>query len=403
MGLLIDEAKLKACKTDLDRLILGLEVLELEISKKADERRNEDIAETKRMVDEAMAGVAKRLGERYPQFSLPGVNVGDDTKKDQFSMARAAVAIGRNDWSIAPYEHSVFTSKEHQSFMAKAASFGVDATGGFMAPVEVSTRFIEKLLPQSIAAQLGVNIEQVGNAGMLVINRETGTASAQWVGEMLTATKQDVKLGQMNLTPKAVSAKGDISNLLQLLGGGAAESRFVRSASRQMALAWDRAVLIGANSTLGPVGIANTPGIQTSSGASLTYDKLLDFDDKLMQANAFFGRLGWAMTVSKYTEVRKLKDTSNQPLVWRSVTEAGRKELLGHPIETTTQMGTTGAGTIIRGAFDTAGLYQWFGGIMIKRSDVSDTAMDNDLTRVSLRAYCDVGVDQPSAFVVSND
>jgi HK97 family phage major capsid protein len=403
MALLIDQTKLQACKNDGERLMLGFEALEAEFSKKIAERKPEDIAETKRMVDEAMASFVKSLEDRFPQFKLSGVKGGDDSKRDQFSIARAALAFKHNNWSIAPYEKEVYDSKEHQDFLSKAASFSIDPSGGFMIPNEISSKFIERLLASSIAGLLGVNIEDVGNVGMLAVNRETGSATAEWVGEMLTATRSQVTLGQMNLTPHAVSAKGDISNLLQLLGSGAAESRFIRSASKQMALAWDRAILIGANSALGPLGVVNTLGVGTSSGASLTYDKLVDFEDKLDQANANMGTLGWAMSASKYTEIRKLKDTASQPIVYRSVTDKRVRELFGYPLFTSTQMGTTGAGTLIYGAWDMATLYRWFGGIMIKRSDTSDNALDNDLTRVALRAYCDVGIDQPTAFCVSSD
>lgn len=404
MALLIDQTKLAACKTDGERLQLGLDALHEELKKDVLSRKNDDIAETKRMVDEAMSGFAKDIAARFPQLTIPGVQAAkDDKDKNGFSFARAAVAFKRGDWKIAPYEAEVYNSKEHQEFLqVKAASFGIDTAGGFMVPNELSQKFIERLLPQSISHLLGVGIEDVGNVGMLAINRETGSATAEWAGEMQTATASQITLGQMNLTPHAVSAKGDLSNLLQLLGSGAAESRFIRSASRQMALAWDRAILIGADSVKGPLGIANTTGVGTTTGASIDYDKLVDFEGVLDLANAYMGQLGWAMTPTKYTEIRKIKDTSGQPIVLRSVTDKRTREIFGHPMQTTTQMGTTGAGTIIFGAFDMATLYRWFGGIMIKRSDVSDTALDSDMTRVVLRAYCDVGIDQPAAFVVSS-
>jgi HK97 family phage major capsid protein len=378
--------KLKACKSEDEKYIQGLTWLKEEAEKTALERDNAKLAQLKTWVDDAGKDFEKRLAERFPQFSLPGLKVGDDTKKDQFSFARAAIAHKRGDWSIAPYEGEVYRSKEHQDFIQKAASFGIDAAGGFLVPNEVSSKFIERLLAQTIGEKLGVIYEDVGNTGMLAINRETGSATAEWAGEMATAARSQVTLGQMQLTPHAVSAKGDISNLLQLLGSGAAESRFIRSASRQMALAWDRAILIGANSALGPLGVVNTLGVNTSSSVTPTYDKYVDFETAIMTANAYFGKLAWAMSVSQYALVRKLKDTAGQPMILRSLEARRLDAALGHPLYTTTQMGTTGANTLIFGAWDMCTLYRWFGGIMINRSTTSDTAIDSDVTRVALRA-----------------
>jgi len=345
------------------------------------------------------------IEELRPRVSLPGVEVDKTGKRagKAFSLARAACGI-KHGWDVADagYEKEVF-SQTQRDFHNKAASFGVDTAGGFLVPSEVSDTVIERLLPQTISFQLGVNRVSVGNVGSLSFNRETGSATATWVGEMVTAAKSQVTLDQFSLTPKAVSAKGDISNLLQLLGSGAAEERFTRSAARQFALAIDKAILIGANSQQGPIGIANTPGVGTSSGVSATFNKVVAFITKLRLANALNGKLGWALTPNKLEELEIMVDASNQPLMRRAIDGGSLDRIRGFPFATTTQMGTTGINTLIFGAWDQATFYDWFGGMLMKRSDTADTALDNDLTRVVLRMYGDVGVDQPTAFCVASD
>lgn len=335
-----------------------------------------------------------------PQFSVPGMPVGDGTQKDAFSLHRAALGFRHNDWSLAPMEGDYFHSKTHRDFITKAASFGIDAAGGFLIPTEVSGRIIEKLQSASIAFALGVQQMSVGNVASLTMNRQTGDATAYWVGEMATGTASQLEYAQMTVSPKALSVKGDLSNLLQLLGSNAAEMKFIDNAAKAMARGIDRGVLIGPAtvSNKAPIGIAGTTGVLTSTSASLDYDKLVDFEAAIRGANAYAGRLGWAMTESQRTVIRKLKDTSGQPIVYRSLTAAGQTELLGFPMFSTTAMGTTGANTLAFGDWSMATLYEWFGGIIMKRSDSSDTALDNDLTRVTLRRYVDVGVDQPTAF-----
>lgn len=375
--------------------------LKAELEQSALTRNNELAATlTKQFTDQLEAFKAELTKSLPPRFSVPGLPVGDGTQKDAFSLHRAALGFRHNDWSLAPMEGDFFHSKEHREFISKAASFGVDAAGGFLIPVEVSSKIIEKLQPKTIAFNLGVQQMSVGNVASLTMNRQTGDATATWVGEMQTAAASQLTYDQMTVSPKALSVKGDLSNLLQLLGSNAAEMKFIDNAAKAMARGIDRGVLVGPSvtSNKAPIGIAGTSGVLTSTTASLDYDKIVDFEDKIRAANAFAGSLGWAMTEAQYTVVRKLKDTSGQPIVYRSLTEKGLRELFGFPLYTTTAMGTTGANTFAFGDWSQATLYDWFGGIIMKRSDSSDTALDNDLTRVTLRRYCDVGVDQPTAF-----
>lgn len=403
MPLLIDETKLKECKTDSDRLLLGLGALKDELSKEALERRNQDIAETKKMVDDALAGHQQRMGELFPQFRMPGLEAGKG--KNKFDVVRAAMAYRHNDPTFGALEFDVFNSKEHRDFISKAAALNSDVAGGFLIPTEVSQELIDKLQPQTIAFQCGVRQFDVGQAASLTFNRLIGNATATWVGEMITASRSDLAYSQYTVAPKALSAKTDLSNMLQLMGSNAAEQRWMDNASLMFAQGIDRGILIGPAtvSNAAPVGIAGTNGVQTSATASLTYDMLVDFEDKLRTANAFFGKIAWAMSEAQYTVVRKLKDTASQPIVYRSLTEKGLTEIFGIPVYRTTQMGTTGANTLALGAWNQATLFSWFGGIVMKRSDVSDTALDSDVTRLTLRRYCDVGVDQPTAFVFASN
>ena len=398
--LTLDPVKKAACKTDHDVLILTLETMQEELKKDVLAQNTQGLAETKKQVEDQLKDFSDRLAKAYPRFSMPGVELGDGEKKNAFSWSRAAVAIAKGDWRLAPYEGEIYNSKEHRDFIEKAHSFGIDSAGGFLVPSELSSKFIEKLQPASIAFGLGVNQVEVGNVASLTFNREASNSTAEWVGEMLSATKTDVGYSQMTVSPKALSARTDISNLLQLLGSNAAETRFLDNATKMFGQAIDRGILIGPAtlSPKAPTGIANTGGVGTSVSASLTYDMLVDFEDKLLQANAYMGRLGWAMSASQYTIIRKLKDTSGQPIVYRSLTAPGQKELFGFPIGISTQMGTTGANTLAFGDWSQATLFSWFGGLIMQRSTVSDNALDNDLTRIALRRYCDVGVDQPAAF-----
>jgi HK97 family phage major capsid protein len=408
--LTLDPVKLAACKTEDEKFLLGLETLKAELEKDATARDNAGLAILKKQVEDAAKAFEQRMAERFPQFSLPGVEYDKDgTKaKKAFSLARAAHAVKKDVWTGAGYEKEVFDAAEQAGFHTKAMSAGVDTSGGFFVPNQISATLIEKLLPQVIAFQLGVNQIDMGSVGSLTFNRELTTPTATWVGEMITAAKSQGTFGQYTVSPKAVSAKVDISNLLIMLANGAtgAEQRFVNAAVRQFRLAYDKAIIIGASSQQGPVGIVNTPGVQTSSSASITFNKLVAFVSALRNSDALVGnKLGWAMTPAQLQAIETMIDSSspNQQLVRRAVDQGTLDRLRGYPFATTTQMGTTGINTLIFGAWDMATFFSWFGGFLMKRSDTSDNALDNDLTRIVLRGYGDVGVDQPTAFCVASD
>lgn len=397
-----------AGKSEDEKLIFTCGLMLEELEKNALERDNAKIESLRKELTDKWTDFEARQAAASPVFRLPGIAWDEDGTKagKAFSLARAAVAVKQNVWSGATYEREVFDAMEQAGFRQKALNAGVDVQGGFLVPSEVSSKVIEKLLPGLVSDQLGVNRIGMGAVGAMSFNRETGTATASWVGEMQTAAASQQKYAQMMVQPRAVSAKVDISNLLQMLAGGAdgAEQRFINSASRQMRLAWDRATLIGANSALGPVGIANTPGVLTTSGATLTLNKLIAFTQKLRKADSLVGnKLGWALTPDKLEEIETMVDAANQPIVRRAIDGGPLDKIRGYPYATTTQMGTTGVNTVIFGAWDMATFFQWFGGFVLRRSDVSDTALDNDSTRVVLRAYCDVGVEQPTAFCVASD
>ena len=383
-----------------EKRILELgEKLAKDAAERADKRNNEAFEKQFKEFQDKLDAYAKGLQERFPVLSMPGVEkdaTGKDKKK--YSLARAAAGVATKDFSLCPYEHEV----SRELAKTRAMSFGIDSGGGFLVPTEVMGGLIEKLEPQVIAFDLGVQTIEAGNVSPIVRNRQTGSATAEWVGEMASASKSQIKIGRMEVSPKAVSAKTDISNLLMLLGQGAAEQLIEREFAKRFARAFDRAILIGANSEIGPVGIANTIGVNTSTTASLDYDKVVDFEKELMLDDALMGRLGWALTPAQLVIIRKLKDTSGQPMQLRSIDGKGPGSIIGYPFRTSTQLGTTGANTVIFGDFSSATFYRWFGGMILKSTDTSDTAIDSNLTRVAGTMYGDVGVEQPTAFCVAS-
>lgn len=397
-----------AGKSEDEKLIYTCGLMLEELEKSALERDNEGIATLRKEIEDMRAGLEERQAQRNPQFSLPGVEYdADGTRPGKaFSLARAACAVKSGEWAGAGYEKEAFDQAEKAGMRQKALNAGVDIGAGFFVSSEISKRIIEKLQPGVISFLLGVEQVGMGSVGSMTFNRETGVPTATWVGEQITAAESNQKYKQMMVSPKAISAKVSISNLLQMLAGGAdgAESRFLNSCIRQMRLGYDRAILIGATSQEGPIGIANTPNVQRASTATLTLNKLIAFPSKLRKADALVGdKLGWAMTPEQLEFIETMLDATNQPIVRRAIDGGTLDKVRGYPYATSTQMGTTGINTMIFGAWDLATFFQWFGGFVMRKTDTSDTALDTDSTRIVLRGYGDVGVEQPTAFVVAED
>ena len=201
----------------------------------------------------------------------------DDKDIKQYSLCRAIHALATNDWSEAGFERDV--SKELSRLMNKNPegilipinqvggkrdlSTITGTSGGYLIGQEYRPQeFIELLRNKIKVAQLGARILS-GLVGDIVIPKMNGGATSYWVQENQTVTKSEANFGQIEMSPKEIATRCHVSKKLIMQGTPDAENLVKDDMALSLAIAIDRAVLLGSGVAGEPMGIKGTPGVGT--------------------------------------------------------------------------------------------------------------------------------------------
>src|SRR3990167_9282048 len=153
----------------------------------------------------------------------------------------------------------------------KALAAGELDAGGFMVKPEFAAGIIEFLYNKTVVRRAGPQILPM-NAGTLTLPKQTGSATAYYVGENQTITKSQPTVGQIIMTAKKLAALVPISNDLLRFDAGDQADRFVRNdLVRRIAVREDLAFLRGDGTQNTPRGLrywAIAVNIDASAGTS---------------------------------------------------------------------------------------------------------------------------------------
>lgn len=313
------------------------------------------LAEGSKEIAARMKGVEERIGsvEEWKKsfapnaISLPGCNDGKD--KGRFSLVRAALGIATN-WTLdgCEFERDIFK----ETAKKRALSAGVDSAGGYVVPVEYIAELIEFLRAESVVTQAGAR-QMTFTGSPVVIPRQTSAATVSSTAENAAISFTDQAFGEINLTPKMLSAGTKLSRRSAALSSPGLEQIVRTDLALQMALDADLKALRGTGASNQPLGVANTAGINTvalgANGGPVSYDLLVDMEGQLEDDNALRGSLAFIFHPKIRRKFGKLKDNENRPLFDREAQARGvTRTLIGYPFFTTTQLPTNltkGSGT----------------------------------------------------------
>ena len=197
------------------------------------------------------------------------------------------------------------------------------AAGGALVADQLATgSFIETLENTMVVKALGA-IMLRDLVGDLSIPKQTGGATAYWIGEGDDIPESQQALGQVALRPKGVGAFTDLTRKFMLQSSIDAEM-FVRSdLALRLALAIDLAAMAGTGASGQPLGILNTTGIGTVTLATAntpTFAETVDIETEIATDNALVGNLAYA---SSATIAGKMKQTEKAANTARYVLEDG--------------------------------------------------------------------------------
>jgi len=404
--------------------------LQEELAKSTDDRDSHLAAKIDRELESMRAEMKSELAKAEARYSLPGSEDTGDAKKD-FSISRAFRAIATKDWSRAGRELETFKSMERRAgddasiaWDAKDMNVGVDTQVGFLVPNENIRPIIEILRSRTVVTKLGAR-ELAVTGSPVLIPRQNGNTTAYWTAEGASITQSDLTVDQLSGSPKTLAAYSELTNLLLELSQPAADALVRDDFAAQLARGLDLAALSGDGTGNSPVGIASTVGINTVTlTANPTYAQLLEYVQALRLADAFRGRMGWAMSPEFYGAVEAIDDEAlpGHALMRRLVSVYGggviagaggvdnapsnapstTTELLGFPVETSSQMESVVAdpASAIFGNFEDLMILGW-GGMQLAASGEAGSVFQSDMTAVRGLLRRDIIVRHPESFTVT--
>ncbi|MFQ2188691.1 phage major capsid protein [Aeromonas jandaei] len=153
--------------------------------------------------------------------------------------------------------------------------------------------FIEMLRNRTTIMRLATTMG--GLVGNVDIPRQTGGATAYWLGEGEDAQEGTPTIGQLELSPKTLGAYTDITRRLLMQSSMDAEGIVRRDLVNAMAQAIDYAGYYGSGAGNQPRGIKNYTGINAVDFAALwpTYAELVAMESEIAADNADIGQMGY--------------------------------------------------------------------------------------------------------------
>jgi HK97 family phage major capsid protein len=315
------------------------------------------------------------------------VHARSGARPDELSFERWLRAAVTGDWREARAEAEEM----------RALGLGADAAGGWLVPDPLSAQIIDLARAQARVIEAGALTRPIESATLTIPVLEADPTAA-WKPENVEGAASDPAFGAVVVRPRTLFALVKASREL-IEDAPAADTTIRDSLTAALALELDRAALRGAGAGPEPLGLRNTPNVQTlASIGSPDYDDLLQALELIQTANG--AATAALLTPRDAGTLARLKDTTGQYL-------APPPAVAALPRLTTTQIPTT------LGAGNESEIYvgDWRRLVWAVRTqiqlEVSQEAADSGGSAFSAHqvwikatARCDFYVEQPRHFVV---
>jgi HK97 family phage major capsid protein len=290
--------------------------------------------------------------------------------------------------------------------ISEASGIGAAAT-----PPEYAASFWDRLVPQSVLLQSGVQVVQTSRDS-LVIPRITADPSAAWTSEGATITASDPGADTLTATPRKLAALVRAGNESLADSSPSIGEMLNRQMARSLALSFDLGAFEGSGTAPAIRGLKNVVGIQATSTAGANGALLADLDliadalGLLDAANAAGGAI--VMHPRTWAKLSKIKELTGSvvPLLNGAVggvVDGVRRSLLGVPVYLSAQLSITetqGTSNVASSIY----VYDPTQVVVVRRQDVaievdSSVYFASDETAIRAIMRADVVVPNPLAVV----
>jgi HK97 family phage major capsid protein len=240
--------------------------------------------------------------------------------------------------------------------LGRDLSAGTANAGGYLVGTEnLGASFVDLLRNQMLVTQFGAT-HLSGLRGNVTIPKLTGAGTAYWLpSEISNITESQQTFGQLSLTPKTVGAYTEITRQLLLQSDPSADLIVMNDLSKVIALAVDLAAINGSGASGQPMGVLNTSGVGSVTGANLQYAGIVEFQTDIGAANGLAKNCGYMTTptVAALMMQRQRFTNTDSPLWTGSLLEG---QMAGFKSASTNQMP---AGTMIFGDWSQIVIAEW--------------------------------------------
>lgn len=290
---------------------------------------------------------------------------------------------------IARDNHQQFDpQRPYLNFRDLVAAVG--PSGGYLRPTEVH-EVIDILRPWSVTAKAGMLVES-GLQGDVTFPKITQKSTPAWAStESTQITPSQPAFAQVAMSPKTLGALVVFSR--QLAKQTNANRVVGREVLRTLGTAIDQAVIAGTGASGQPLGLLNTAGVQTQSGATLNAG-VLTMKKKTAEANVNDEAISFLSTpaVREALENRE-RATGGGRFVW------DKDQVADRPAYVSTDVPSA---TMICGDWSLIYLGIWGQGFVLEVNPFDPTGFKTGTIQARLLVSCDIAVLHPSAFVVAS-
>jgi HK97 family phage major capsid protein/HK97 family phage prohead protease len=313
------------------------------------------------------------------------------------------------------FDHAASIARKDfgDEFMAKqikAMSVTSPTDGGYLVPEVYASEIIPLLRAKAIVLKLGATELPMDRGNINIPKMMSGT-SAGYVGEMRKKAASKATFGNLHLSSKKLMCKVLISNDLIRSNAYGADQLILNDATTAMALAMDKAALMGSGTEFEPLGLLKMQGIPSvdinAAASETTTGQMLA---KLLQNNADTSKLGWAFNGFAWEAFYNVVQAASGLFVYRDQMDAGK--LNGHEFAISNQLpnaaGATRPTDIILGNWSEymIGRQGSMESEMFREGTVTDengntvSAVDQDCTILRVIDLHDFGVRHEESFVI---
>jgi HK97 family phage major capsid protein len=324
-----------------------------------------------------------------------------------YSLSDMMAAVSTDTWHKLPSHERIVSDGLAEQFgqpepnylrlpdnaLARDLNVSTASAGGYLAGVQ-TVGYIDTLQASAVVASKATVLTAA--PGGIAVPRGTAPVSTTWLStETSTITESQPTFGQASATPKIVSAYTEISR--QLLLQSNAEDVLKLEFRKAGAAAVDNVILQGTGAAGQPLGIVNTSGIGTFTGASLNQAAARNAQRDVLEANAIVSPASLAyVTTPAVAETLSTRQrfTGSDRALWEGSLANGNVE--GERAHATT---ACPAATVVYGDFSNVWLVQWAGGLQIQVDPFTKFAQG--IVAVRLLIPIDIIIARPSGFSVA--